>query len=77
MVFVAVLLLPLVSLLLLVMDRLEDRMLGATPARRRHAGRRGHLRLIPGGRRDAPAGDGLPARAGRGAESAHGRRRAA
>ncbi|MGV9255288.1 hypothetical protein [Streptomyces sp. NPDC003697] len=77
MLFVAVLLLPLVSVLLLVMDRLEDRVLGTAPARRRHAGRRGHLRLIPGGRQDAPAGGGLPARAGRGADAAHRRRRAA
>ncbi|MEU6476384.1 hypothetical protein ABZ858_05735 [Streptomyces sp. NPDC047017] len=54
MVFVAVLLLPLVGVLLLVMDRIEDRVLGTDPARGRHAGHRRHLRLVPGGRR----GDG-------------------
>ncbi|MEU7384093.1 hypothetical protein AB0A91_29730 [Streptomyces sp. NPDC042207] len=51
MVFVAVLLLPLVSVLLVVMDHVEQRMLDPAPARGRHAGRRGHLRLLPGGRR--------------------------
>nr|BFD86502.1 hypothetical protein StreXyl84_59030 [Streptomyces sp. Xyl84] len=53
MVVVAVLLLPLVGVLLLVMDRIEDRMSGAAPARGRPARHRGHLRLIPGGRREA------------------------
>ncbi|WP_225079446.1 hypothetical protein [Streptomyces sp. CoT10] len=51
MVFVAVLLLPLVSVLLVVMDRVEERMLDPAPTRGRHAGRRAHLRLLPGGRR--------------------------
>ncbi|MFF9127026.1 hypothetical protein ACF09J_27730 [Streptomyces sp. NPDC014889] len=56
MVFVAVLLLPLVSVLLVVMDRVEQRMLDPAPARGRHAGRRGHLRLLAGGRRGSGAG---------------------
>lgn len=43
-VFVAVLLLPLVSVVLLVMDRIEDRVLNPDPIRRRHAARRGHPR---------------------------------
>lgn len=37
MVWVAVLLLPLLSVLLLVMDRVEDRLFAAGPARHRHA----------------------------------------
>ncbi|MGW0957378.1 hypothetical protein, partial [Streptomyces sp. NPDC002545] len=63
MVFVAVLLLPLVSVLLAVMDRVEERMLDPAPARGRHAGRRARLRLLPGGRRDtgADAGPVAPA----------------
>ncbi|WP_229865175.1 hypothetical protein [Streptomyces naganishii] len=52
---------PLVSVLLLVMDRIEDRMLDPAPLRGRHAGQRRHLRLIPGGRRgtgdDEDSGD--------------------
>lgn len=51
MVFVAVLLLPLMSVLLLVMDRIEGRLLDPAPARHRHAAARRHLRLIPGDRR--------------------------
>ncbi|MEU7057951.1 hypothetical protein [Streptomyces sp. NPDC046197] len=51
MVFVAVLLLPLLSILLLVMDRIEDRVLDPAPPRRRHVRHRRHLRLIAGGRR--------------------------
>lgn len=54
MVWVAVLLLPLLSVLLLVMDRMEDRLFTAGPARHRHAARRRHLRLVRGGR-DGPA----------------------
>lgn len=50
MVWVAVLLLPLLSVLLLVMDRVEDRLFTAGPARHRHAARRRHLRLVRGGR---------------------------
>ncbi len=49
--WVAVLLLPMLSILLMVMDRVEDRVLApAAPerARRRHAGRRRHLRLVRG-----------------------------
>ncbi|NEA49519.1 hypothetical protein [Streptomyces sp. SID10815] len=53
MVFVAVLLLPLVSVLLVVMDRIEERVFEPGQERGRHAGQRRHLRLIPGGRRDA------------------------
>ncbi|MGX4694179.1 hypothetical protein [Streptomyces sp. JNUCC 63] len=56
MILVAVLLLPLLSVLLLVMDRMEDRVLAPGPARGRHAGHRRHLRLIPGGRRGTGAG---------------------
>ncbi|MEU9669271.1 hypothetical protein AB0E25_27490 [Streptomyces bobili] len=51
MMWVAVLLLPMLSVLLMVMDRVEDRLLApAAPerARRRHAGRRRHLRLVRG-----------------------------
>ncbi|MFB7598130.1 hypothetical protein [Streptomyces sp. NPDC056160] len=48
---VAVLLLPLMGGLLLVMDRIEDRMSGAA-TRDRPTRHRRHLRLIPGGRRD-------------------------
>ncbi|MGX1273899.1 hypothetical protein [Streptomyces phaeoluteigriseus] len=60
MLWVAVLLLPLLSVLLVVMDRVEDRLLSpAAPARarRRHAGRRRHLRLVRGtsGSREADA----------------------
>ncbi|MFE9172280.1 hypothetical protein ACFYNZ_22855 [Streptomyces kebangsaanensis] len=55
MIVVAVLLLPLLSVLLVVMDRVEDRVLAPAPARGRHAGRRRHLRLVPGGRRGTGA----------------------
>ncbi|MFI2645466.1 hypothetical protein [Streptomyces sp. NPDC018610] len=55
---VAVLLLPLVSVLLLVMDRIEERVFEPAQERGRHAGRRRHLRLVPGGRRAAGAGPG-------------------
>ncbi|MEU0114126.1 hypothetical protein ABZ137_10425 [Streptomyces bobili] len=51
MLWVAVLLLPMLSVLLMVMDRVEDRLLTPTAperARRRHAGRRRHLRLVRG-----------------------------
>ncbi|MFR9794920.1 hypothetical protein ACL02U_03305 [Streptomyces sp. MS06] len=47
MVWVATLLLPLMSLLLLLMDRLEDQFLSASSVKRRRAR---HLRLVPGGR---------------------------
>ncbi|MEU5097057.1 hypothetical protein [Streptomyces sp. NPDC020996] len=46
MIFVAVLLLPSLCGMLVLMDRLEDRLLDPAPARRRHAGRRRHLRLV-------------------------------
>lgn len=55
MVVVAVLLLPFVGGLLLIMDRIEDRVSAPAPARGRPARHRGHLRLIPGGRRTAGA----------------------
>ncbi|WP_329416066.1 hypothetical protein OG802_31690 [Streptomyces sp. NBC_00704] len=55
MLWVAVLLLPLVSVLLVFMDRVEERLLTPVTAKRRHAGRRRHLRLIPGGAADAKA----------------------
>lgn len=51
MLWVAVLLLPMLSVLLMVMDRVEDRLLApAAPerARLRHAGRRRQLRLVRG-----------------------------
>ncbi|MFI5822126.1 hypothetical protein ACIA8I_23960 [Streptomyces rishiriensis] len=49
MLWVAVLLLPLMSVLLAFMDRVEQRLLAPVAVKRRHAGRRRHLRLIPGG----------------------------
>ncbi|MEH0467841.1 hypothetical protein QA943_03130 [Streptomyces sp. B21-097] len=55
MLWVAVLLLPLVSVLLAFMDRVEQRLLAPVAAKRRHAGRRRHLRLIPGGATDSRA----------------------
>ncbi|MGW1274139.1 hypothetical protein [Streptomyces sp. NPDC002491] len=58
MLWVAVLLLPMLSVLLAVMDRLETRLLAPAPAHshRRHASpRRRGLRLIRGGASDAPA----------------------
>ncbi|GHF39903.1 hypothetical protein [Streptomyces griseosporeus] len=51
--WVAVSLLPLMSLLLLVADRLEERLLAPASRRHRHAARRRHLRLVSGGRRQA------------------------
>ncbi|MFH8221290.1 hypothetical protein ACH4C2_16220 [Streptomyces sp. NPDC018057] len=53
---VAVLLLPFVGALLLIMDRIEDRVSAPAPARGRPARHRGHLRLVPGGRRTAVSG---------------------
>ncbi|MFJ8545271.1 hypothetical protein ACIRFH_25265 [Streptomyces sp. NPDC093586] len=68
MVTVAVLLLPGLGLLLFTMTWLEDRLFRDTrPAR--HARRRRHLRLVPGGRAGAGAGRG-PAPAGRSPASA-------
>lgn len=55
MVIVAVLLLPLLAALLVVMDRVEERLFGAGSDRPRHAGHRRHLRLVPGGRQNEPA----------------------
>ncbi|MFK0168939.1 hypothetical protein ACIQU5_09055 [Streptomyces sp. NPDC090306] len=54
-VVVAVSLLPFLVLMLLVMDRIEDRMLHPVETPRRYGPRRPHLRLIPGGRRTAVA----------------------
>ena len=53
MVYVAVLLLPFISALLLVMDRIEQHVLDPGAGSRRHAGRGRHLRLVPDGRRGA------------------------
>ncbi|MFI9604389.1 hypothetical protein ACIHCX_31830 [Streptomyces sp. NPDC052043] len=58
MVFVAVLLLPLMSVLLAVLDHVEERILDPAPARGRRAGRRGPLRLLPDGHRRTRAGTG-------------------
>lgn len=55
MIIVAVLLLPLLATLLVLMDRVEERLLTSEPARHRHAGRRRHLRLVRGDRRSGPA----------------------
>lgn len=56
MLWVAVLLLPLLSVLLAVMDRVEDHLHSLAssapapaPAKRRHAARKRHLRLVRGG----------------------------
>ncbi|WP_426567650.1 hypothetical protein [Streptomyces canus] len=46
--WVAVLLLPLLSVLLVVMDRVEDRLYTPAPAKPRHAARKRHLRLVRG-----------------------------
>ncbi|MFG3028186.1 hypothetical protein ACGFZJ_06495 [Streptomyces sp. NPDC048253] len=48
MLWVAVLLLPLLSVLMAVMDRVEERLLAPVRDKRRHAGRRRHLRLVRG-----------------------------
>ncbi|MFJ4341504.1 hypothetical protein [Streptomyces sp. NPDC088915] len=57
MVAIAVLLLPLLGLLLFLMDRVEDRVMGP-PRASRHAGR--HLRLVKAPGR--PAAERRPAR---------------
>ncbi|WP_062643455.1 hypothetical protein [Streptomyces maremycinicus] len=57
MLWVAVLLLPLLSVLMAVMDRVEDRLLTPVPAKRRHAGRRRHLRLVRGTPAAGPMAD--------------------
>ena len=64
MITVAVLILPGLGLLLFSMTCLEDRLF-ADPGPPRHA-RRGHLRLLPGGR----AHDGAPASASASASDA-------
>ncbi|MEU8651995.1 hypothetical protein [Streptomyces sp. NPDC048737] len=60
MLWVAVLLLPTLSALLVVLDRVEDRVLAPVRHRRRHAGRRRHLHLV----RDASRSTGTAARKG-------------
>lgn len=57
MLWVAVLMLPLLSVLLAVMDRVEERLLTPVRAKRRHAGRRRHLRLVPSTSAAPPADD--------------------
>ncbi|GAA2329032.1 hypothetical protein [Streptomyces violaceusniger] len=52
MIVVAVSVLPTLVLMLLVMDRVEDWLSGASSAPR-HARERRHLRLIPGGARES------------------------
>ncbi|MFJ1807187.1 MULTISPECIES: hypothetical protein [unclassified Streptomyces] len=57
MLWIAVLLLPLLSVLLAVMDRVEERLLAPAQDKPRHAARGRHLRLV----RDAspaPVADG-------------------
>lgn len=64
MLWVAVLLLPLLSVLMAVMDRVEERLLAPVREKRRHAGRRRHLRLVRGTSAAAPvADDARPAEA--------------
>ncbi|MCF4136138.1 hypothetical protein L1856_03400 [Streptomyces sp. Tue 6430] len=58
--WIAVLLLPSLSALLVVLDRVEDRVLAPARSRRRHAGRRRHLHLV----RDASRSTGTTARKG-------------
>ncbi|MGW1725676.1 hypothetical protein ACWCQK_22405 [Streptomyces sp. NPDC002306] len=55
MVLIAVLLLPLLSVLLVVMDRVEDRLYRPAPSRPRHAVGRRRPRLLRGARRAAAA----------------------
>jgi hypothetical protein len=51
-------LLPLMSVLLVVMDRVEDRLFAPAPDRPRHAARKRHLRLVRGtAERGEPAMD--------------------
>ncbi|MFD9318590.1 hypothetical protein ACFWDQ_12960 [Streptomyces sp. NPDC060053] len=57
MLWVAVLLLPLLSVLLTVMDRVEERLLAPVRAKRRHAGHRRHLRLVRGASAAAAVAD--------------------
>ncbi|MFH0172426.1 hypothetical protein ACIA6D_03300 [Streptomyces cacaoi] len=64
MLWVAVLLLPLLSVLMAVMDRVEERLLAPVQEKRRHAARRRHLRLVRGTSAAAPvADDARPAEA--------------
>ncbi|CAM5596989.1 Secreted protein OS=Streptomyces aurantiogriseus OX=66870 GN=GCM10010251_29100 PE=4 SV=1 [Streptomyces aurantiogriseus] len=48
MLWVAILLLPILSVLLVVMDRVEDRLSAPAPAGPRHAAHKRHLRLVRG-----------------------------
>ncbi|MFD9429313.1 hypothetical protein [Streptomyces sp. NPDC060002] len=64
MLWVAVLLLPLLSVLSAVLDRVEERLLAPVRAERRHAGHRRHLRLVRGASAaDAVADDSLSTQA--------------
>ncbi|MFE5754649.1 hypothetical protein ACFQ7M_36020 [Streptomyces massasporeus] len=61
MLLIAVLLLPALSLLLVALSRIEDRLLNdADPVHHARHARPRHLRLIPGGR-SAASGSMLPA----------------
>ncbi|MFJ9717352.1 hypothetical protein ACIRPQ_15640 [Streptomyces sp. NPDC101213] len=60
MLWIAVLLLPSLSVLLAVMDRMEDRVLAPARPRRRHAGHRRHLHLV----RDTSRSTGTTVRKG-------------
>ncbi|MFF4585308.1 hypothetical protein [Streptomyces sp. NPDC001388] len=60
MLWVALLLLPSLSVLLAVLDRVEDRMLAPVAAGPRHAARRRHLRLIKGTSPDRTDAGPLP-----------------
>ncbi|MGV9984017.1 hypothetical protein [Streptomyces olivaceus] len=75
MITVAVLILPGLGLLLFSMTCLEDRLF-ADPGPPRHA-RRGHLRLLPGGRAHGGAPGSEPADAVPSSETAPARRDAA
>ena len=63
MLWVAVMLLPLLSALLALMDRVEDNLSASGGDRRRHAARRRHLRLVRGSGTDQDADEGEPRRA--------------
>ncbi|GAB2716088.1 hypothetical protein [Streptomyces bullii] len=73
MVWIAVLLLPFLSVLLLIVDRIEDRLFEAAPEKGRHAAPKRHLRLIRG---EGPPG-GETDREGSAAEPGEDRPRAA
>ncbi|CAL9278558.1 MULTISPECIES: hypothetical protein [Streptomyces] len=61
MLLLAVLLLPALSLLLVVMSRIEDHLLNDTsPTRHARHARPRHLRLIPGGKNNGASSPALP-----------------